>query len=174
MTIKKFEDGTVLYTGNDMVEALYKSLNKRDNYDRECSFCVHEGSGFCDDCSLVTGDLACSCHINPPCSKCTDSRFEVSPYLINYKHFKDGKSPWECYRADEKTFKKLELIEAEGFYSNAETLRTDEIALYITTKGEYDDIHICKKTEFKTKMSEFINNFNISSAQREAREINEQ
>ncbi len=172
MAIQKFKNGSVLYTGKDIGDAIYKALNKRNKFDRECSFCIHEGEDFCDDCSLFTGDLACSCHINPPCSICTDSRFEVSPYLINYKHFKNGKRPWECYRADEKTFKKLGAIEAEGFYANAETLGTGEIAMYIT-KGEYDDINICKKIEFKTKMSEFINNFDILSAQREAKEINE-
>lgn len=173
MTIKRFENGTVIYTGKDMEDALYKALNKRNNYDRECSFCVHDSKDdFCGDCSLLSGDLACSCHINPPCSKCTDSRFEVSPYLINYKHFKDDKNLWECYRADEKTFKKLELIEAEGFYANAETLTTGEIAIYIT-KREYDDIIICRKVEFRIKMSEFINRFNILLAQQEAKEINQ-
>lgn len=169
MTIQKFKDGKVLVTGDDVTDYLLKSLNRRNNYNKECSFCIHDGDILheddfeCGDCSLVTGDMSCSCHINPPCSKCEKSLFEVSSYLINYKHFKDGKSPWECYRGDEKTFKKLEAIEAEGFYANAETLTTGEIAMYISKGGQEEgDIEICRRVEFKSKMSQFINNFDAS------------
>ncbi len=173
MTIHKFPSGSVLYTGQDMRDVLDKA-NKRNDYSTECSYCLHDGKDddFCSDCSLLSGDMGCSCHIMPPCAKCTDSRFEVTPYLINYKHFKDGKSPWECYRADEKTFKKFELIEAEGFYANAETLTTGDVALYLT-KGEYDEIEICRKVEFKNRMSKLINDFNISSALQAEKELSD-
>ena len=169
MSIQKFKNGTILVTGDDIYDYIMKSHNKRNNYKKECSFCLHNGNILhedicgCGDCSLETGDMACSCHINPPCSKCTESLFEVSPYLINYKHFEKGKSPWECYRGDKQTFDKLTRIESQGFYANAETLITNEIAIYISkVNKEEEDIEICKKIEFKSAMSKFINNFDIS------------
>jgi hypothetical protein len=45
-------------------------------YDIDCGECLHEGTDECDECSIEYGNNGCACHINPPCSFCTDLKFE--------------------------------------------------------------------------------------------------
>ena len=74
MAIHKFNNGTV-YTGDDIKKAILMSFNKRNNYDIGCNFCTHQGSTeYCNGCSIPDDDRCCSCHINPPCSACTDKK----------------------------------------------------------------------------------------------------
>ena len=167
---QEFKDGSVLLTGNDMIKAMEKAYNHRDNYDTSCSFCVHEGNDeHCEGCTILDTDYSCSCHINPPCSKCVGSKFEVSPYLINYEHIKitGGKKRWiwECFKGDKEVFEKLEAIEAlPALKLTAETLSTSEIAMYIEDGIERDyDIEICNKPEFKQAMRKMIMGFDLDT-----------
>ena len=163
---KEFKDGSVLLTGNEMIAALEKGYNRRDNYDVSCSFCEHEGNNeHCEGCTIADTDNSCSCHINPPCSKCVGSKFKVSPYLINYEHIKtggkDGKRRWECFKGDKDIFEKLSAIEHIGLKLTTETLSTGGIAMYIEDGIERDyEIEICNKKDFKQVMCKMIKSFN--------------
>lgn len=163
MAKKEFEDGSVLLTGEDMRIALEASINHRGAYDRDCSFCQHEGDeDYCDGCTIADWETSCSCHINPPCGKCVGSKFEVSPYLINYTHHKNGKKKIECFKGDKETFKKLSEIESIGLSLSAETLSTGEIAMYIDDGIEKDyEIEICVKADFKQTMCKMIGKFQV-------------
>ena len=120
-----------------------------------------------DEFEEVYGDVqACSCHINPPCGKCGGSKFEVSPYLINYINYKDGRKKWKCFKVNKEIFDKVTIIENSGFMLSTETLTTGEVALYIDNDSdihEYDVIEICKKNEYKTIMCNIIKNFSCPS-----------
>ncbi len=155
---QEFKDGSVLLTGDDMARAMEAIINRRGAYEIECSFCIHENDEeYCDGCTIADTNYSCSCHINPPCSKCVGSKFEVSPYLINYEHIKGGRRKWECFKGTKETFEKLETIEALGLKLSAETLLTGEIAMYIEDGIEKDyEIEICKKKDFKQVMCEMI------------------
>ena len=100
MSKQVFEDGSVLLTGDDMITAMERMFNHRGNHDISCSFCAHEGNEeYCEGCTIADTDNSCSCHINPPCSKCVGSKFEVSPFLINYEqHQKEKKKRWQCFK----------------------------------------------------------------------------
>lgn len=39
-----------------------------------CDLCKHKRTEVCDDCS--TNLKGCSCHVSPPCTACTQSKFE--------------------------------------------------------------------------------------------------
>ena len=159
--IRQFKNGSTLVTGNDIYSYFEKSLNKRNNYDKNCSFCEHEGNEKCDDCSLFSGDMSCSCHINPPCSKCVDSKFEVTKYLINYKCYIEGgngKWRWECFRSDKKTWEVFNKMESDKWELSAETLTNGVIAIYLEKNvDEIEEIELCgKKVEFKNNVIKFI------------------
>ena len=159
MAIKHFKNGSVLFTGNDMYEAVMRSFSRRNNYTKSCDFCIHEeDSEECDGCSLLTEGLCCSCHINSPCSYCVDSKFEPTPYLINYKNYKDGRAQWECFPSTKEIFNKFEALEKEGFILHAEILTTGEVAIYLKyVFEEYDRvIKICRKVEFKSAAQKMI------------------
>jgi hypothetical protein len=164
--IQNFENGSTLITGDDFFEHLFNIMNNKNNYDTDCSFCNVEydpNNERCEDCSIPKG-LSCSCHINPPCIKCENSKFEVSPFLINYKRYKaGGKTVWECFKSNKKTFLKLNEIEERGFELNAETLTTGEISICITDLDEEMDIaiEICEKINFKDCVTKLINEFEI-------------
>lgn len=167
MSKQVFSDGSVLLTGKELEIALEAIINRRGSYDIDCSFCVHDGKDdYCEGCSILDRDRSCSCHINPPCGKCVDSKFEVSPYLINYEHItvtKDTKRKihrWECFKGDKEIFEKLEAIEKSGLKITAETLTTGEIAMYIEDGVEKDyEIEICFKADFKKTMCKMILSF---------------
>ena len=173
---QEFENGSVLLTGNDMIAAMEKDLNCRDNYDVSCSFCEHEGNDeHCDGCTILDTDYSCSCHINPPCSKCVGSKFEVTPYLINYEHIVIVKSSsniskkrWikECFKGDKDVFEKLEAIESlPALKLTAESLSTGEIAMYIEDGIERDyEIEICRKPDFKQTMRKMIMGFDLNTS----------
>lgn len=165
MSITTFENGSVLYTGNDMTEALLKSLNCRNNYDNSCLFCKHESSELeCDGCSVLSDNSykqGCSCHINPPCSYCTDNHFEPSGYLINYKHYKSNGWKWECFKSTKNIFDRFTKIESRGFEIDAETLSTGEISMTITANEEIYEIELCEKKDFKLTMEKMIKKFNL-------------
>ena len=168
MAKKTFADGSVLLTGQEMTDCLLAAINCRGNFDRECSFCRYENTDDerCDDCSIADMDRSCSCHINPPCGKCTESRFEESPYLINYKV---GTRKWQCFKGDKETFDKLTEIEKTDFELSAEILSTGKAAMYI---GDpiYDDIdcaeskmiEICQRKDFKETMCKMIMEFKVN------------
>ena len=159
MAINKFKNGSVLYTGDDIYDHLMRSFNKRNNYDKTCDFCKHEeDSEECDGCSLLIEGLSCSCHRNPPCSKCVNSKFEPTPYLINYKNYKNGREMWECFPTTKEIFSKFEMIEKEMFGLHAEILTTGEVAIYLKHVVEdYDEvIEICKKVKFKSVSQKMI------------------
>jgi len=43
----------------------------------DCSKCKYQGvEEVCEECSASDIDGCCSCHLNPPCGYCTDSKFE--------------------------------------------------------------------------------------------------
>lgn len=151
-----FEDGSVLLTGDDFTRAIDAMLNRRGNYDISCSFCQFEDSEICKDCT-ITNDTSCSCHISPPCSRCVGSKFEVSPYLLNYKHYVNGKTKWECFKGNKTTFEKLTKIEEKGFNASAEILTTGEISITIEDNFYDYDIDICQKPNFKQAMINLIN-----------------
>jgi len=156
---KEFENGSVLLTGNDMSVALEALINHRGAYEIDCSFCQHEGcDDYCDGCTIADHEHSCSCHINPPCSKCVGSKFEVSPYLINYMHHvQNGRKRWECFKANKATFDKVVAIESSGLHLSAETISTREIAMYIGDDIEKDyEIEVCKRSDFKKVMCEMI------------------
>jgi hypothetical protein len=161
---KEYSNGSVLYTGDDVTRVLLESFNRRNDYNnRDCSFCINENINdeLCDECSVfIFEDGSCSCHINPPCSFCECNLFEPSPYLINYKHHKNWKWKWECFKSTKEVFDKLTLLEEEGFVLSAETLTTGEIAIYLENDDYGEDIEICNKIDFKKTVNEFITNFN--------------
>ena len=158
MSIKQFENGSFLVAGRDLENYL---LNRRNKYSVDCKFCSHEDEKdnlICDECSIL-GDESCSCHINPPCSKCENSRFEVSPHLINYKHYKDGKWRWECFKSNEDVFDKFKKIEESGMILSAETITTGEIVIYLGLDDdvEEEEIKICsEKKYFKEEVEKMI------------------
>ena len=166
MSIEKFKDGSVLYTGSDMSKALLASVNKRNNYRMSCDFCIHNGKDEeCDGCSLSDGEsLNCSCHINPPCSRCVNLKFEPTPYLINFHNYHgQGRRKWECFPTTKEVFEKFKLIEDDGLALSAEILQTGEIAIYL---GRYFDdkdeiIEICEKVLFKQTATKIIQDFKL-------------
>ena len=161
---KTFEDGSVLMTGQDMINAIESLYNHRGNYDRECSFCAHEGDDeYCDECTAITMD-GCSCNINAPCEFCVGLKFDVSPFLINYKHYKGGKSRWECFKGGETEYKKLSEIEKSGFNLSCETLTTGEISITIEDSEQDYDIEICNKRDFKSTVLELITRFDLKDS----------
>jgi predicted dithiol-disulfide oxidoreductase (DUF899 family) len=161
---KKFSNGSVLYTGDDITKVLLESFNRRNDYNnRDCSFCIHEDSDneYCDGCSVIYYEGGgCHCHINPPCSFCENNSFEPSPYLINYKHHKNWKWKWECFKSTKEVYDKLTSLEEQSFILSAETLTTGEIAIYLENDDYGEDIEICNKSDFKKTVNEFIINFN--------------
>lgn len=171
---QEFKDGSVLCTGDDMIKALYAMFNRQGGYDTDCSFCIHENcegeeyDEHCEPCTIRNTDYSCSCHINPPCSKCVGSRFEVTPYLIDYKHIRTGgKRRWESFKGNEESYNKLIKIMGMGLLLTAETLTTGEIAIYI--EGIEDGvrldfaIEICTKPEFKEAMCKMIMGYDLNT-----------
>lgn len=160
---QEFENGSVVLTGDDLTRSIEAMLNHRGAYDIDCSFCKHENNeDFCDGCTISDTNYSCSCHINPPCSKCVGSKFEVSEYLINYTNHKDGKKKWECFKAGEDIFDKATLIETSGLRLSAEILSTGEVAMYIDDgidAGENDAIEICERKNFKQIMCKMIKEY---------------
>ena len=175
MTRQEFKDGSVLCTGDDMIKALEAMWNRQGGYDRDCSFCIHEnceGEKYdenCEPCTIRNTDYSCSCHINPPCSKCVGSNFEVTPYLIDYKHIASGSGNrrWESFKGNEETYNKLMRIMGMGLLVTAETLSTGVIAMYI--EGIEDgvrldlEIDLCEKPEFKEAMRKMIMGFDLNT-----------
>jgi hypothetical protein len=170
MSKQTFKDGSTLLTGNDMQRALEAMLNRRGAYDIDCSFCVHEYvEDICDECSIGT-DMSCSCHINPPCSKCERSSFEVTPYLLNFEQHEKGSKKWHCIKGDKETYNKLAEIENLGFHISTEILQTNEIALYIEDGNIDYEIEISgrNRAELRKKLKALIMNFSLSTKKREA------
>lgn len=159
-----FEDGSILITGDeDIRKSFYKmfygSKPGFDGYERnKCEYCIHqdcdekEYDEFCDVCSVNKFETVCSCHINPPCEFCVNSRFEVTPFLINYRvYFQDNgkqRKKWETIKGDEKHYNLYKKYLAMGIELSCETLITGEIALYLG--GE--DLKICDKYSFKLNL----------------------
>ena len=168
MAIEKCSDGTIIYTGDDLYKAIMGGFNKRDNYEKSCDFCVHNGSDddYCSGCSIQDEDRCCSCHINPPCSYCVDSKFEPTTYIINYKNRKDGKTRWECFPTTKKVFKKFRLMESKAFELSAEILPTTIIAIYLNRAydklDDFEEIELCTRREFKKTATKMIVDFKIS------------
>lgn len=159
-------------TGQDMMDAMEAIYNHRGNFDRDCSFCVHDGveadfDEFCDGCSVSDTDKCCSCHINPPCGYCVNSLFEVSPYLINFEHHKDGKKRWQCFRGTKEVFDKLTLIENVNWKVSVEILTTNEVAMYIDDGFDFgssvrdEAIEVCQRKEYRQVMCKMIMDFKI-------------
>ena len=165
MSKQTFEDGSVLLTGKDMELAMEAMCNRRGRADVSCAFCVHEDDDYCDGCTIPDTDHSCSCHINAPCSHCVGSKFEVSPYLINYKHHKNSNWKWECFKATVDIFEKTEAIERADFHLSAEILTTGERAMYIGNGIDPDfEIEICKRDDFKQRMCKMVMKFDIQAA----------
>lgn len=160
---QQFKDGSVLLTGEELRIALEATINRRGAYDIDCSFCRHEDDEeHCKGCTIADWETSCSCHISPPCSKCVGSKFESTPYLINYVHHKSHRDKWECFKGDEATFEKVEKIENSGLRLSAETLSTGEVAMYIDDGVERDyEIEICAKADFKQTMCKMVKKFLI-------------
>ncbi len=160
---KKFEDGSVLLTGDELVIAMEAMINHRGAYEVDCSFCQYEGNeDYCKGCTITDWETSCSCHIDPPCSKCVGSKFELSLYLINYIHHVQKRERWECFKGDQITCEKLNEIESSGLRLSAETLSTGEIAMYVDDGVELDyEIEICVKADFKQTMCRMVNKFAI-------------
>jgi len=164
MSKQIFADGSVLTTGKDMIATMEAMFNRRDAHDISCSFCVHEGNEeYCEGCTIADTDHSCSCHICPPCSKCVGSKFEVSPFLINYEQHKEGRKRWQCFKGDESVFAKLEAIEKTGFHLSAEILSTGEAAIYIDDGSIDYEVEVCKRSEFKQKMRKMIMAFDVNT-----------
>ncbi len=168
MSKHTFENGSVLYTGKDMYRALESSFNKRNNYQKTCSFCSHQESERCNGCS-VPNDYSCSCHINPPCSTCVNSGFEPTDFLINYKNHEDGKTKWECFPSSKEILEKFIKIEKMNYELSAEILTTGEVAIYlqhvIPEESIEDMIEICRKPEFKVVATKMIKDFSLAKTQ---------
>lgn len=161
---KTFNDGSVLLTGEDMRIALEAVLNRRGRYDRTCHFCLHEGDeNYCLECSALDTDRCCSCHLNAPCSWCISLKFEVSPYLLNYRHYKQHRKKWECIKGDKESFEKLERIEAAGFSLAAETLRMGEISITIEDDQQDYEFEICQKQAFLEGIRKIIMSFDLNT-----------
>ena len=164
----------VFDAGQDLIVAMEASCNRRGAYDIDCSFCEHgEDEKYCEDCTIADTDYCCSCHINPPCSYCVGSKFEVTPYLVNYKHHKNGRKRWQCFKANKETFDKLEAIEDAGFHLSAEILTTGVAAMYISSNLDEPDLEVavCPRREFKRVMCEMILKFNIKEGLELAEEM---
>jgi hypothetical protein len=163
MARQEFKDGSVLLTGDDMIVALEASINHRDAYDIDCSFCKHDGDDeHCGGCTIAATNNSCNCHINPPCSKCVGSKFEASSYLINYIRCSKGRRKWECFKGDKELFDKVTTIENSGLQLSAEILSTGEVAMYIDDGmdcDENDACEICNRKDFKQVMCKMIRNF---------------
>ena len=159
MSIKHFEDGSVLYTGEDMLRQVLGT--GRNNYAKSCAFCAHEDSDSCEECSMLDTDSCCSCHIVAPCSYCVENHFEPSPHLINYQHCQQGKRRWEYIRGTEESVEKLSQIESAGFKLAAETLTTGEISITVEG-GEFDyEIELCNKNTFTEAVLKIIDSCDI-------------
>jgi hypothetical protein len=174
MSRQTFEDGSVLLTGEDMAITIEALINHRGAYEIECSFCKYEGDEkYCQDCTIADTDCSCSCHINPPCSKCVGSKFEVSSYLINYVHHNNGRKKWECFKANEDVFSKLKAIEDADFHISAEILSTGEVAIYVSSNHDEPDleIEICPRNIYKQVMCKMILNFNIDEGLKSTEEL---
>lgn len=166
--IEKFKDGSTLVTGDDFTKHLHKMLNKRNGYDKNCSFCKHEGDERCGDCSFENTDISCSCHISPPCYKCVNSAFEPTQYLVNYKRYVEngnGKWRWKCFRSDKNTWEVFNKMESDGWELSAETLTNGVIAIYLEKNiDEIEEIELCgKKVEFKNTVIKFIDKVNTKN-----------
>jgi len=169
MSRKEFGNGSVLLTGDDMIAALEAAMNRRGAHEIDCDFCQHEGDDeYCYGCSIAGNDYSCSCHINAPCSKCVDSKFEVSPYLVNFLHHKEGKKRWQCFKADKNIFDKATAIENIGLEISAEIICTGEVAMFIddgVEAGKNDCIEICSRKDFKAVMCRMIESFQIEDSE---------
>ena len=76
--IETFADGTKLISGDDFKEWAKKVIALPDGKKMGCAQCVHadRDDGYCSDCSHTWHHQSCSCHINPPCSVCSNNLFE--------------------------------------------------------------------------------------------------
>ena len=174
MSKQVFRDGSVLLTGQDMIEALEASYNHCGAHDTDCSFCKHEDDEkYCKGCTIADADHCCSCHINPPCSYCVGSKFEVSPYLINYKQHENGRKRWQCFKATKDVFDKLKLIEEADLHLSAEILTTNEAAMYVSSNHDEPDLEIkvCPRNEFKPVMCKMILELDINECLELAEEM---
>jgi hypothetical protein len=159
MSIKKFEDGSTLFTGADVERCFLGS--GRDNFSRrDCRFCIHKAKGEeCDGCSNPS-DASCSCHLNPPCSFCVDNHFEATPWIINFHSYANGpKWKWECFPSTEKIFKKYQELEAHGIVLDAEILTTQELSITLThlPSEALLEIAVCNKPDFVRQAESLIN-----------------
>jgi hypothetical protein len=171
MTIHKFDNGSILATGDNIYDFLF--ANKRNGYKRRCDFCRHNNTDICESCSRQDGERSCSCHINPPCEFCEKDAFEVTDYLINFKNYfprrKEG-FDWETFPSNKEVFDKYAKIENGGYVLSAEILSTGEIAIYLDRdldeENEHALLEICKKHDFKSVAEKMIMNFTRLSGQK--------
>ena len=174
MSKQVFRDGSVLLTGKEFTIALEAVVNHRGAYDIDCSFCEHEDEEeYCEGCTIADTDHCCSCHISPPCSKCVGSKFEVSPYLINYIQHKNGRKRWQCFKASADVFNKLKLIEEADLHLSAEILTTNEAAMYVSSNHDEPDleVEVCPRNEFKQVMCKMILELDINKCLASAEEL---
>lgn len=47
-----------------------------NRYQVECETCVNYETDECENCSIKIHEQGCSCHNQPPCSYCTDLKYE--------------------------------------------------------------------------------------------------
>ena len=173
MSRQVFEDGGVLLTGEDMRLAMESMFNRRGAAEISCAFCQHENEKeYCPGCSIPDTDYCCSCHIDPPCSYCVGSHFEVSPYLVNYKAYANMGWRWQCFKGTEDVFNKVEAIEKAGFHLSAEILSTGEATMYIGNGNNPDfEIEICSRRDFKEAMCKMVDKFDIEESKKQLAEL---
>lgn len=154
-----FDDETKLITGDDILRYMG---DRRNCYEINCSFCRHSTDDpECEKCTVKNSNTCCSCHLCAPCSYCVGSHFEPSPYLLNYRHYKNGRHPWECIRGNKEAFNKLALIEKAGFSLSAETLTTGLISITVEDDNYDYDFEICEKQCFLEALLTLIEKFDV-------------
>jgi hypothetical protein len=142
MPIRKFENGSVLVTGDD----IYDYLLSGHMYDRNCDFCRYvdeEDSEHCDGCTGAD-DVSCSCHINPPCSKCENNAFELAENIVDYYEYRNGTKGKKSIKINKDLYNNFKQYEKE-YGLSVEILSTLEKAFYVSSTN--DDISIEIETE---------------------------
>ena|ERR1035437_1519837 len=164
MSIQKFKDGAILMTGDDMWNFL---MGDRTLALPSCEICSNKDDELCPDCSMNDTDRSCSCHINPPCSKCIDNHYERSPYAVDYLLYGATGKTWHGFIASEQTYGKWKEFKKQGYFLNIEIMQmTGEAVLYLTKSDEDIVIEICEKKGINNGFEKILQNYSIPEVPR--------
>lgn len=139
MAIKKFKDGSILATGDDMRAMLLSG----HRYEKRCAYCAYddiEDSEQCNECS-GSDDTSCSCHSNPPCAKCVNNSFLLAENIIDYFYYSNGYKEKKSVKINIELYNKYKNY-IDKVEINYEILTTTELAFCITKKSNDEELFI--------------------------------